>query len=145
MKYHDFLKTLKVCPFCEGIKPRILIENDGAILTYSQAPYHKYHLLIVPKRHIENIKELTWSENVCIMALLVTGIKTLDKLGHNDCTILARDGQAVGKSIKHHLHYHIVPGGMITDISLNNVVRKMLSDDEEDMLRQELERADGLL
>jgi len=144
MKYSVYLKTLTKCPFCEGIEPRILVENDGAILTYAQAPYHKYHLLIVPKRHIENIKDLTWDENVCIMALIVSGIKVLDKIGHDDCTILARDGQALGKSVKHHLHYHIVPGGEITDVSVEPKMRKLLSDSEEESLKKELNEVSHL-
>jgi diadenosine tetraphosphate (Ap4A) HIT family hydrolase len=140
MKYSAYLKTLTTCPFCNGIEPRILIENDGAILTYAQAPYHKYHLLIIPKRHIENIKDLTWDENVCIMALIVSGIRVLDKIGHDDCTILARDGQAWGRSVKHHIHYHIVPGGEITDVSVDPKMRKLLSDIEEESLKEELSK-----
>lgn len=138
MKYSTYLKTLATCPFCDGIENRILLENDGAILTYAQAPYHKYHLLIIPKRHIENIKDLAWDENVCMMALIVTGIKTLDGFGHNDCTVLARDGHALGKSVKHHLHYHIVPGGEITDVSVDPKMRRLLSDTEEESLKEEL-------
>lgn len=137
MKYLDYLKTLTRCPFCDGTRSRILIENDHAFLTYSLAPYHKYHLLIIPKRHVENIKDLTWDENVCVMALIVNGIKALDKFGHNNCTVLARDGQVLGKSIPH-LHYHIIPGGQIEDVSLNLEVRQVLSEDEEESLMKEL-------
>lgn len=140
MRYSTFLKTLDVCPFCEGIDSRILVENSGAILTYSLAPYHKYHLLVIPKRHIEYIKYLTWEENVCIMALLVAGVKALGNIGHDDCAIVAKDGLALGKSIKHHLHYHIIPGGQVSDISVNNRMRKLLDENEEVVLRRELER-----
>jgi diadenosine tetraphosphate (Ap4A) HIT family hydrolase len=137
MRYTTFLKTLTKCPFCYEIKSRILLENNGAFLTYAQAPYHKYHLLVIPKRHVESIKDLTWDENVCIMALIVTGIKALSKIGHNDCAIISRDGQSIGKSIKH-IHYHIIPGGQIEDVSINLEVRKLLSYEEEESLRQEL-------
>lgn len=143
MKYRDYLKTLTKCPFCDGIKTRVLIENEGAFLTYSLAPYHKYHLLVIPKRHVVNIKDLSWDENVCIMALVVNGIKALDKIGHNDCTILARDGQALGKSISH-LHYNIIPGGQIEDLSLNLEVRKILSENEEGFLMKELKEVTRL-
>jgi diadenosine tetraphosphate (Ap4A) HIT family hydrolase len=141
MRYSTFLKTLTVCPFCVGIEPRILIENEGAILTYSLAPYHKYHLLVIPKRHIERIKDLTWDEDVCIMALVVAGIKALSNIGHDDCSVMVRDGQALGKSVKHHLHYHIIPGGQIIDISNNEKVRKLLDNDEERILKKELEKS----
>lgn len=137
MKYHDYLKTLSVCPFCKGIENRILLENDSAILTYALAPYHKYHLMVIPKRHVERIIDLNWDENVCITALIVAGIKALSKLGHDDCTLLARDNKAVGKSVAH-LHYHIIPGGIIADTSLNLEVRKMLLDGEELELKNTL-------
>ena len=143
MKYKTYLKNLKECPFCGNIKDKILLENEGAFLTYSLAPYHKYHLLVIPKRHVEDIKELTWEEHVCMTALFVSGIKTLDKLGHNDCTLLTRDRGSLGKSIKH-LHGHIIPGGCIEDTSLNTAVRRILSDAEAKTLKKELKKISNL-
>jgi diadenosine tetraphosphate (Ap4A) HIT family hydrolase len=140
MKYATFLKTITKCPFCGINKRRILLENDGAFLTYALAPYHKYHLLVIPKRHVESIKSLTWDENVCIMALIVVGLKALEKLHHNDCTIFMRDGKALGKSVKHHVHWNIVPGGRIEDVTLDLEVRKILNAKEEKSLRKELKK-----
>jgi diadenosine tetraphosphate (Ap4A) HIT family hydrolase len=140
VNYSDYLKTLTKCPFCFYSKDRVLLDNEGAFLTYSIAPYHKYHLLIIPKRHVENIKDLTWDENVCIMALITVGIKALDKLGHNDCTILARDKWSPGKSVLH-LHYHVIPGGDLEDTSLRLKVRKLLSEEEQESLVKELKEA----
>lgn len=140
MRYSNFLKKLSYCPFCENIDSKILAENSGAILTYSLAPYHKYHLLVIPKKHTEYIKNLDWEDNVCIMALIVAGIKALSGLGHNDCVILAKDGQSKGKSIKDHLHYHIIPGGRVKDVSVNNRVRQLLSSEEELLLKNEVRR-----
>jgi ATP adenylyltransferase len=139
MKYIDYLKTHKECPFCNRIKHRTLVDNEYAILTYAQAPYHKYHLIVVPKRHVDHIKDLSWDENICIMALLVNAIKILDKIGHDDCAIVAKDGRSP-RSIGH-THYHIIPSGVIEDISINNEVRKMLTDDEEESLRKELKKS----
>ena len=139
MKYVTYLKTITKCPFCDGNKRRILIENDGAFLTYALAPYHKYHLLAIPKHHVESVKDLTWDENVCVMALITTAIKALDKIGYNNCTIVMRDGQALGKSVSH-VHYNIIPGGEIGDVSINAEVRKLLSKNEEKSLIIELEK-----
>ena len=135
MLYKEFIKTMKECPFCE-LTQRTLLENDHAVLTYALAPYHKYHLLVIPKRHVEKIKELDWQEQVCITALLSIGIKTLDKFGHDDCSILVKDNH---KSVPH-LHYHIIPGGIITDISHDVEVRKLLTEKEENELIIELEK-----
>ncbi len=140
MKYVEYLENLNKCPFCGEKESRILMENDGAFLTYALAPYHKYHLLVIPKRHVEYTKDLVWDEDVCVMALMVTAIKALGKIGHNDCTVMMKDGLALGKSIKHHLHYNIIPGGDIQDVSLNIEVRKLLSEKEEENLIKELKK-----
>ncbi len=137
MLYRKYVEDLKKCPFCDDVEERILAENEGAFLTYAKAPYHKYHLLVLPKRHVESIKDLTWDEDVCIMALIVAAIKTLDRYGHNDCGILARDAKSKGKSIKH-LHYHIIPGGQMADISVVANERDLLTKGEEAQLREEL-------
>ena len=100
MKYDTYLKSLKKCPFCENTQNRILLENKNAFLTYARAPYHKYHLLVVPKRHVENVKDLTKLENNNIMSLIVSGIKSLNKIGHNDCTLVMRDGNALAKKYR---------------------------------------------
>lgn len=139
MKYTTFLKSIHRCPFCIGFKRSILLENNSAYIIYSLAPYHKYHLLVISKKHAESIKDLTLKENMDIMFLILTGIKTLNKIGHNDCTIVMRDGQAIGKSVKH-IHYNIIPGGQIEDISINSEVRKILSKKDQDLLKKELNK-----
>jgi len=136
LKYLAYLKTLKTCPFCEEDPTRSLLENENAYLTYSLAPYHKYHLLVIPKRHVEKLKDLKWHEQVSITALLYVGIKALDALGHDDCSIVAKDNF---KTIPH-LHYHIIPGGEIEDISLDTEMRSLLTKTETINLTKELEK-----
>jgi diadenosine tetraphosphate (Ap4A) HIT family hydrolase len=140
VKYHEYLKTLTRCPFCNEKGPRIILENSNAFLTYSLAPYHKHHLLVIPKRHVDSVKELTLEENVSIIFLISIGIKALDKLGHNDCSILARDGKASEKSIPH-LHFHIIPEGVMVDVTIKNETREILNEEEEKYLREEFKKA----
>ena len=71
------------------------------------------------------------------MALVMTGIKTLNKLGHNNCSILIRDGSSSGKSVLH-LHYNIIPGGLITDITVDSEKREVLSEGKEAIVAKEL-------
>lgn len=134
MLYKDYLKTMDKCPFCK-LEQANLLENEHAFLTYALAPYHKYHLLVIPKRHVEHIKDLEWHELISITALLATGIRTLSKLGHDDCSIVVKDNN---KTVPH-LHYHIIPGGIITDVSHDVEVRRMLTESEEKDLIKELE------
>jgi diadenosine tetraphosphate (Ap4A) HIT family hydrolase len=107
MKYRDFLRADRPCPFCEGGQ-RAIAENETAMLTYSLAPYHPDHMLVVPKRHVERILEISDAEMRDIDALLKAGLGKLKRLGYDSVTFLVREGRDSGKSINH-LHHHIIP------------------------------------
>ncbi|GAF75845.1 unnamed protein product, partial [marine sediment metagenome] len=55
MKYSEFIKSLKKCPFCNFRKDWIIKENKHAFLTLSRAPDKKDHFLIIPKKHFLKI------------------------------------------------------------------------------------------
>jgi len=117
MLYNDYLKKIKSCPFCEN-ESRILISNKYAYLTYSKAPYHKHHLLVIPKKHIVSFYDISKNERNDIDELIKIGIKILKKLKYNNFTILIREGDSSNKSVRH-VHYHLIPDDPIGD--LNNV------------------------
>ncbi|MEK7089381.1 MAG: hypothetical protein AAB920_01025, partial [Patescibacteria group bacterium] len=73
MLYKTFLKKLNHCPFCES-KDRIIKENKLAYLTYSLAPYHKHHMLAIPKRHDHAILDIKKNEMEDILALVRYGL-----------------------------------------------------------------------
>ena len=73
------------------------------------------------------------------MDLIVLGIKSLNQIGVDDCTIIARDGKALSKSINH-LHYHIIPSADMEDVSLKLNERKILNEKEEKSLMKELKK-----
>ncbi len=131
MLYTEYLKTNTACPFCEPITNRIIKRGENAFLTYALAPYHKHHLMVVHYRHIENFKELNADETKSIEKLLHTGIDILESLGYADYTILLRNGDATGKSIKH-IHYHIVPSVLIGDLDHKGEERKVMTTEEID-------------
>jgi diadenosine tetraphosphate (Ap4A) HIT family hydrolase len=112
MKYKEFLKNLKKCPFCNLEKSWIIKENKHAILTLSRIPDKKDHLLIIPKKHVLKLNELNFFEKRAINKLINY---TYKKLGnkYSGLTILYREGEIklVGKSTEH-LHIHFVPNGL---------------------------------
>jgi diadenosine tetraphosphate (Ap4A) HIT family hydrolase len=71
------------------------------------------------------------------MALVSKGVNVLYKMGHGDCTILCRDGKALGKSISH-VHYNIIPGGFFTDTSVDSTKRDVLDESEQRNIETEL-------
>lgn len=129
--YTDFLKQLTGCPFCEG-KNHILKENEHAYLTYSLAPYHKHHLLVLPKRHIESLSELTLKEEEAIETLQQTALQLLKKLGYKSVTLLVREGDLSETKTIAHVHYHAIPKIQIGDLDHYGEQRVVMSPEEID-------------
>ena len=140
MLYKDFLKTVTKCPFCGGDN-RIIKDMPGAYITYSIAPYHKHHLLVVPKRHVLDLSELSDEESKDIISLQKLGQEMLKKLGYKDYTILVRFGENSGKSVEH-THFHIVPEVRMGDV--DNLWRERTIMNEEE-INELMEEFRGLL
>ncbi len=135
MKYSDFLEQNKdrTCPFC-SIKPdEKFLENESAFLTYALAPYHKDHLLVVTKRHFDQLLDATPEEAKDIDELESKGIKILHNLGYKNISIIVREGEDTGKSVEH-IHYHIIPDTRIGDLDHDNDARPILSSEEIEAL-----------
>ncbi len=72
-------------------------------------PYNPGHLMIFPKRHVEDIEELSPDEIMETQSLTVLSMKVLRKYYHpRGFNIGYNIGDCSGASIKH-LHCHIVP------------------------------------
>ena len=136
MKYVDFLKTIKKCPFCDGEKIKI-IENENAFLTFAMAPYHPDHLLVVSKRHIEHIVDLTNDEVRDIDLLQKEGLKILTKLGYVNMCVLVKEGDVKEKSIAH-THYHLIPDIILGDSTHTGEDRSVMTDNEIQNLIQRI-------
>lgn len=104
----------------------MLVSNKHAYLTYTKAPYHPHHLLVIPKRHIVSFFNLSAQETEAIDALVKIGAQILKKLKHDSFSILVREGPDSDKSIKH-LHYHLIPDIRIGDVDSHGIPRKILS------------------
>lgn len=110
-KYNAIAASVNKCVFCDLKKKYIVAENSGVVLTVNLFPYIKGHLLIIPRRHVENYLELTQKEIIACQRLMKKGLKLLrDVLQINDVWLLLRDGQQVGKTVKH-LHWQVLPNG----------------------------------
>lgn len=129
MNYDDFLKISRACPFCVRKKNEIVEEDEFSYITYALAPYHQDHLLVVPKRHVEKLLEVSDKEEDSIYKHIRKATKILNKLGHKDISILVRDGDETMKSVSH-LHYNIIPDTRLGDIDHLGKKRVVLSEKE---------------
>jgi ATP adenylyltransferase len=84
-------------------------EDNSFIATVNLYPYNPGHLLLFPKRHIEDVREFTEKEDQTVGKLTKYFLDILDELqnpsGYN---IGYNMGLVAGASISH-LHLHIIP------------------------------------
>ncbi len=138
MKYEDFLKDMKGCPFCERVN-RIIIETDNSYMTYALWPYHQHHLLVIPKRHVESLSDITEVEREDIDSLQEKALETLKKLGYVSITQLVREGNVVNKAVNH-VHFHTIPNIRIGDLDHRGEERKMLSESEIVLVMEDIKK-----
>ena len=126
MNYDDFLKIPRGCPFCNTPKSEIIAENEHAFITFSLSPYHKDHILVLPKRHIEKILDIKSAEEDDVYALIRKAMKMLHRLGYKDLSVLVRDGDDSMKTVSH-MHYNIIPNTRLGDIDHQGKKRMILT------------------
>ncbi len=106
------------CVFCNRLQSAA--ENDRANLILVRAslgfvmmnkfPYNSGHLLIIPNRHVPDLRDLNDDELLGLQRMLRLSLEVLDKLYHPDgFNIGVNLGKSAGAGIEEHLHYHLVP------------------------------------
>ena len=105
------------CIFCEAIDQNIdsneclkVFDNKLCYTILNLYPYNSGHLMVVPKRHISDLHDLTEQEVSEMMDTVKLSMKALDIImkpqGFN---FGANLGKAAGAGIDDHIHFHIVP------------------------------------
>jgi diadenosine tetraphosphate (Ap4A) HIT family hydrolase len=142
MKYTEYLKSQPkdFCPFCKDEKDRVFIENEFAFLTYGKAPYHRHHLLVVPKEHRSSFLELSKGESDAMWDLIRKGAAILLELGYETYTMIVREGKGGAKSVEH-LHYHVIPVQQIGDLDADINIREIMTVEEEKEVIEEIDQA----
>ena len=99
------------CAYCEvpEIKARMIVENDYAWAFPTNIPIVPGHVIIVPKRCVALLEDMTDDERADIFALRIqlksALIKTFGAEGFNYAW---NEGKLAGQSVPH-FHLHIVP------------------------------------
>ena len=98
------------CLFCNTDKKEYIFENDLAYATFDSYPVSKFHVLIIPKRHIKSYFELSADEFVACNKIIIL---SKNKIENEDQTIKGFNlgtncGKIAGQSINH-CHIHLIP------------------------------------
>jgi len=118
IKYiEDGLKE-RGCIFCNRIEKSsdndednlILFRGEKAFVIMNAYPYNNAHLMVLPKRHVANIEDLSEEEITEMMVLVQRATKSLRKIYKPDgFNIGINMGKAAGAGVEAHIHIHIVP------------------------------------
>ncbi len=97
------------CPFCNyTIKNSIVAETENFMAIYNIAPILPGHCIIVPKMHIERIRELNDALYQEMMNFTRQFTNDLCKVfGSNDFNWSLQEGSHAGQTVNH-LHLHII-------------------------------------
>ena len=100
---------MKRCPFCRLDSLRIVSTNVHAIAISDGFPVSPGHTLIIPKRHVASIFELTQEEKGGMLELLTRMRQMLlEERNPDGFNIGINDGVAAGQTVMH-LHIHLIP------------------------------------
>jgi len=99
------------CIFCKIIKGKIpaykVYEDDFVLAFLDIYPASKGHTLVVPKKHVTRLKDLSDEELAKFWRGVKKVIEKIEKLS-SDYNIVINQGTLAGQEIPH-LHVHIIP------------------------------------
>ncbi|HVM73533.1 MAG TPA: HIT family protein [Candidatus Paceibacterota bacterium] len=99
------------CAFCNNtsIGERKISENDLAWAFPTNIPITPGHTLVIPKRHVANITEMTLEERAAILDLAEKIKSALRKVFNAQGFNIAWNEEKVAGQSVPHFHLHIVP------------------------------------
>lgn len=88
----------------------VLWRGAGTFAVLNAYPYACGHLMVMPRRHVRSLAELTPSEGSELWEALRRGVAALEEAyGPEGVNVGANLGRAAGAGIPRHLHLHAVP------------------------------------
>lgn len=104
------------CVFCAlaPLEPSpesgVLWHDELTFVTLNAFPYGSGHLLVLPRRHVGGLSELTEQEFASFFSAIRRTVQALDAAYASDGMNVGMNlGQAAGAGIPKHLHAHALP------------------------------------
>lgn len=104
----------KDCIFCKIVRreaPATIEYEDSDVIVFQNIqPIAPVHVLLVPKKHIVNLSEVTEKNQDLMGKILVVAGTMARKLGIKDAfRVAVANGENAGQTV-FHLHFHITGG-----------------------------------
>lgn len=103
------------CLFCEiaaGRSPARIVHQDDRIVAFHDIhPQAPTHVLLVPRRHLSSLLDLTADDDAVLGAMVRTGRDLASRLGLGErgFRLVMNAGHDAGYSVQH-IHLHLLGG-----------------------------------
>ena len=102
---------MESCIFCKiankEIPTNLIYEDNDTVAFNDINPTAPFHILVIPKKHIESLNEL---DDKNLMAALLNAVKEVTKkLNIRDYRTVINTGKGAGQEV-FHIHLHIISG-----------------------------------
>lgn len=110
--YDQIWQTVGRCVFCDHDKTQKhheVYEENGVYMTVPAYAYVDGHLLVIPRRHVRSVKELTADEWEVMRKMFYLAKKMIREVhGVKGMQIVQKDGVTAQSTVEH-LHFHCIP------------------------------------
>lgn len=101
------------CVFCKIIKDEknksVIYEDDKVLAFMDFKPINDGHTLVIPKKHYENIYEISEEELAYLFKIVKKAAHAIKKgVKAEGITLIQNNGKAA-KQVVFHIHVHIIP------------------------------------
>jgi len=101
------------CIFCKIVAGRVpaamLLETEKVVAFLDINPVNQGHALVVPRRHVERLWELSQDElHSCIFASQRVGRAVMEVTESAGLNLLQNNHECAGQIVQH-VHFHLIP------------------------------------
>ena len=106
---------MEECIFCKIIKkeiPSTIIYEDDKVIAFNDVnPVAPIHILVVPKKHIETLLDVTDEDNELISYIyqVISKIAKQKGFANNGFRVIVNCGKDSGQEVMH-IHFHVLGG-----------------------------------
>lgn len=101
-----------MCIFCDIIEKKvpseIVYENEQAVAFHDIRPKAPVHVLIVPKKHIRSVNDITEADATVVAALFFAAQAVAETMGVKDGYKVAFNVERKGGQLIDHVHMHLL-------------------------------------
>lgn len=108
-KYDEIWQNVGKCVFCDLRDKYVFYEENGIVMTIALFAYIDGHFMIVPRRHVQSVKELTPLEWETVRKFMYLAKKIIKQVhGAEGVQFIQKEGQSAQSTVEH-IHFHCVP------------------------------------